>query len=96
MANIVFEWDENKNLVNIKKHKVPSEEEKTVFYDEFAGVIPDPDHSHCEERFIILGYSNKLNALVVVHTYGKNYEIFRIISHRKTTKKETKKNREVQ
>ncbi|MDD6152955.1 MAG: BrnT family toxin, partial [Elusimicrobia bacterium] len=33
MKDIRFEWDENKNKINIKKHKVSFEEAKTVFYD---------------------------------------------------------------
>ncbi len=32
MNNIRFEWDQNKNRDNIKKHKVSFEEAKTVFY----------------------------------------------------------------
>lgn len=49
-----FEWDENKNRINQAKHKVSFEEAQTVFYDERALVIDDPEHSQEEERFIIL------------------------------------------
>ncbi len=90
MNNIRFEWDNNKNLTNVKKHKISFEEAKTVFIDENARVIPDPEHSETEERFIILGISNKLKLLIVVHTYRKNDEIIRIISARKATKSESK------
>ena len=69
MNNIRFEWDNTKNLSNIKKHKISFEEAKTVFFDENARVIPDPEHSKLEERFIILGISNKLKLLIVLHTY---------------------------
>jgi len=86
MNNIQFEWDENKNLVNIKKHKISFEEAKSVFLDENARVISD---SETEERFIILGISNKLKLLIVVHTYRENDEIIRIISARKATKSES-------
>ncbi len=88
MKMIQFQWDEKKNSDNIKKHKVSFQEAKTAFYDENARVIADPEHSMDEERFIILGYSNKLNMLLVVHTYRENDEIIRIISARKATKKE--------
>ena len=52
-----FEWDENKNRSNQAKHNVSFEEAQTVFYDERALVIDDPEHSQDEERFIILGMS---------------------------------------
>ena len=90
MDNIRFEWDQNKNLANVKKHKISFEEAKTVFFDESARVIPDPEHSDNEERFIILGISNKLKLLIVVHTYRENDEIIRIISARKASKSESK------
>ncbi len=85
-----FLWDKNKNLANIKKHKISFEEAKTVFYDDNARLIPDPEHSISEERFIILGLTNKFRLLVVVHTYKENDDIIRIISARKATKSESK------
>ena len=36
MDIIRFEWDENKNEINKKKHKISFEEAKTVFYDEWS------------------------------------------------------------
>jgi uncharacterized DUF497 family protein len=88
MKHILFQWDEKKNKANIQKHKISFEEAKTVFFDENARVIPDPEHSLNEERHIILGYSIKLKILVVVHTYRENDEIIRIISARRATKRE--------
>lgn len=90
MTPIQFEWDENKNKANQKKHKVTFEEAQTAFYDENARLIPDPDHSQNEERFILLGLTDQLKMLVVVHCYRQNDEDIRIISARKTTKKEEK------
>ena len=58
MDAIRFEWDNNKNNINKKnkkKHKISFEEASTVFYDEEALMIPDPERSYEEERFIILG-----------------------------------------
>jgi len=95
MKYILFQWDQNKNIVNIKKHKISFEEAKTVFFDENARLIPDPEHSINEERFIMLGISNKLKLLIVVHTYKENDEIIRIISARKATKSESKYYHEV-
>jgi len=54
-----FEWDENKNASNRKKHSISFEEAATVFYDTEALVIDDPEHSDEEDRFIILGISRK-------------------------------------
>lgn len=90
MDMIRFEWDKNKNEINIKKHKISFDEAKTVFYDEEALVINDPEHSQEEERFIILGLSKEANLLVVCHCYRETDTIIRIISARKATKSETK------
>ncbi|MBU0474788.1 MAG: BrnT family toxin [Bacteroidetes bacterium] len=95
MNDILFQWDESKNLANITKHKISFEEAKTVFFDENARLIPDPEHSATEERFIILGLSAKLKLLIVVHTYKGNDEVIRIISARKATKSESKYYHEV-
>lgn len=89
MDNIHFQWDQSKNNLNIKKHKISFEEAKTVFFDENARLIPDSEHSVNEERFIILGISKNLKLLVVVHSYRGNDEIIRIISARKATKSES-------
>ena len=86
MDIIKFEWDENKNEINKKKHKISFEE----VYDEEALLIDDPEHSQEEERFIILGLSTKANLLVVCHCYRASESVIRIISARKATKTETK------
>lgn len=88
METIKFEWDENKNIINRKKHKISFEEAQTVFYDEEALLINDPEHSQEEERFIILGQSLKANLLVVCHCYRESETVIRIISARKATKNE--------
>ena len=84
-----FEWDENKNRINQAKHKVSFEEAQTVFYDERALVIDDPEHSEEEERFIILGMSAKANLLIVCHYCRSADSVIRIISARKATKTES-------
>lgn len=86
---IVFEWDENKNRKNKVKHGISFEEAETVFYDEEALVIDDPEHSEEEERFIILGLSDRTNLLVVCHCYRASDTVIRIISARKATKTES-------
>ncbi len=49
MKDIMFEWDEAKNKANIKKHGVSFEEAESVFFDEYALLKADPDHSETEE-----------------------------------------------
>lgn len=88
MPGLIFEWDENKNRTNIKKHDISFDEAITVFSDENAVVITDTDHSEQEERFIILGLSRNTRLLVVCHCYRENDEVIRIISARKANKKE--------
>lgn len=90
MDMLRFEWDENKNTINKEKHRIAFEEAQTVFYDEEALVIDDPEHSENEERFIILGFSKKANLLVVCHCYRESDTVIRIISARKATANETK------
>ena len=89
MDYIQFEWDENKNSINKKKHNISFEEAMTVFYDEEALVIEDAWHSESEERFIILGMSTSLKLLVVCHCYRESETVIRIISARKATKHES-------
>lgn len=84
-----FEWDERKNEINKVKHKVSFEEAQTVFYDERALVIDDPEHSQEEERFIILGMNTRANLLIVCHCYRASDTVIRIISARKATKTES-------
>jgi len=90
MIDIIFDWDEDKNLSNQKKHKISFEEAETVFYDDEAVIIDDPDHSEEEERFILLGFSKKANLLVVCHCY-RFCDTVRIISARKATTKEAQR-----
>ena len=84
-----FEWDPNKNETNRKKHGVSFEEAQTVFYDEYAILFDDPDHSEEEDRFLILGLSQREHLCIVSHCYRGEDETIRIISARKATKKET-------
>ena len=89
MKTIRFEWDENKNTINKRKHRISFEEAQTVFYDAEALVIPDPEHSQDEERFIILGMSRQAKLLVVCHCYRASETVVRIISARKATRNES-------
>ena len=88
MGGLYFEWDKIKDRENQRKHKVSFEEAQTVFLDENAIRYFDPDHSDDEDRFIMLGVSLKLRALIVCHCYRKNDTTIRIISARKADKQE--------
>lgn len=88
MNDIRFEWDEAKSRKNVRKHGVSFEEARAVFLDDNAIRFYDPDHSHDEDRFIMLGMSFKLRILVVCHCYKEDYSTIRIISARKATRHE--------
>ena len=86
-----FEWDTNKDRTNRNKHGVSFDEAMSVFYDAEALLIPDPDHSGDEDRFLILGLSSELKELVVSfceRVKEANEETIRIISARKADKDE--------
>lgn len=91
MAHIAFEWDREKNSSNQKKHGISFDEAQTVFVDENALLIHDPDHSGEEDRFVLLGLSANLQMLLVCHCYRKTDEVIRIISARKATRSEQKR-----
>jgi uncharacterized protein len=81
MKPLHFDWDENKNAINKKRHKgVSFEEAQTAF--------SDPDHSDDEDRFILLGMSERFRVLVTCQCYRDNDSVIRIISARKATKPE--------
>lgn len=85
-----FEWDENKNLNNIKKHGISFEEAAFVFSDIDAISIFDEVHSDSEERWITIGRIITHGITVVVHTerIKGEYEFIRMISARKAEKSE--------
>ena len=88
MSDLSIEWDPRKNAANKRKHGVSFEEASTVFGDERALLLNDPDHSDEEDRFILLGLSAALSTLVVCHCYREAEEVIRIISARKATNAE--------
>jgi uncharacterized DUF497 family protein len=88
MQDIQFEWDAAKASANLRKHGVAFEEAQTVFSDDWALMIDDPDHSEEEARFVLLGLSAGPRILVVVHAYRSGQNTIRIISARKATKAE--------
>ena len=88
MGNIQFAWDRRKARSNLVKHGVSFEEAQSVFLDESARLIDDPDHSGEEERFVLLGYSFRARCLIVSHCYRKSDSVIRLISARRATAQE--------
>ena len=88
MTELRFEWDPEKAGENKRKHGVSFEVAESIFADDFAVLIDDPDHSDEEDRFLLLGLSARLRTLVVSHCYRKADDVIRLISARKATRKE--------
>jgi len=85
---LLFEWDPDKAKKNIRIHGVSFDEASTAFKDDLSLTIYDPLHSEEEDRLILIGNSCKNRLLVIV--YMERRDRIRIISARKTTKKERK------
>jgi len=85
---IRVEWDPAKARINLRKHGVSFEEAETVFYDDHALLLDDPEHSGDEDRFVLLGLSSRFRVLVIVHTYRAHDAVIRLISARRATKAE--------
>ncbi len=90
MSDIKFEWDAKKASANLKKHGVSFDEARTVFFDENAKLIDDPDHSEDEERFVLLGLSSSLKVVLVCHCYREQGNVIRIISAQEASAYESK------
>lgn len=88
VAELRFEWDARKAAANKAKHGVSFEEASTAFADELALFMADPEHSHEEDRFVLLGLSSSVRLLVVVHAYREDDETIRIISARRANSRE--------
>jgi len=86
--SLLFEWDQNKAESNLAKYDVSFEEAMTVFADPLARIFPDEDHSVDEKREIIIGHSTHQQLILVDFTATEDR--VRIISARKTTRRERK------
>lgn len=86
---IEFRWDEEKNIINRKKHGVWFEEAQTVFADQGGRLFIDRV-VNCEERYVLIGQSNARRLVLVVHCCYEQDGIVRIISARIPTRRERK------
>lgn len=80
-----FDWD-NANIFHIGIHKVTVEEAEDIFFDVNNRLDDDAKHSLVEDRFIIIGKTQKGRILYQIFT-KRNGKI-RVISSRDINKKE--------
>ena len=83
-----FAWNREKATDNLWKHGVSFTEAASVFSDGDGVLLDDPEHSDDEDRFVLLGLSERLRIVVVSHALHRDDETIRIISARKATKHE--------
>lgn len=86
MSELAFDWDNHKAKVNERKHGISFEEAQTVFDDPLYVDFYDPDHSEDEERYLIVGQSNR--GLLLIVSYTEREDSIRIISAREVTRTE--------
>ena len=85
--NIEFEWDENKEIINYRKHGIHFKTAIKVFFDDNKLIWYDEEHPY-EERYDVLGKVGKV--LFVVCTFRKD-NVIRIISARKASAEEQRR-----
>jgi len=85
----IFEWDPVKAASNAQRHRVTFDEASTVFGDPLALLMPDPDHSFGEQRYVLLGMSNEGRLLVVA--FAERPPRTRLISARRATAQERRR-----
>ena len=90
LGPLAFEWNLRKAALNLAKHKVSFEEAVTAFGDPLGQIIDDPRDSADEERFVLLGRSDRRRLLVVMFTG----EAIRLISARRATPRERRRHEE--
>jgi hypothetical protein len=89
-----FEWDENKDRENIKKHGISFQEAQDIFDDPFHLSVLDKRFDYFEERWVTIGSTKEGRVIVTGHLYyltERGEEVIRIITARKATKKEKEK-----
>jgi uncharacterized DUF497 family protein len=87
VPDLRFEWDPRKDAANQRKHGISFAEAQTVFLDDRALLIEDPDDEN-EDRFVLIGLSAALRTVVVCHCYREEDSVIRIISARRAHREE--------
>jgi uncharacterized DUF497 family protein len=83
---MIFEWDENKNISNIRKHGIDFKDSSKIFTNPMITKVDDRK-DYKEKRWISLG---NLENIVVILVYTKRGKNIRLISIRKANKSERK------
>jgi uncharacterized DUF497 family protein len=86
IGGMIFEWDDAKAAFNIEKHGISFYEAASVFRDRRGILLPDIEHSHDEDRFLLIGLTGERKLLTVVHVDRK--DVLRIISARPAAPRE--------
>jgi len=71
-----FEWDDNKNIENIRKHDISFHEAQEAFYDAKGLVYADEKHSNGEKRYVCVGCAGKRIITVRFTLRGTRIRIF--------------------
>jgi uncharacterized protein len=82
-----FSWDGKKAAGNLRKHGVSFEEAASAFADSFSKRKYDPEHSFAEDRFLLVGMSERNRLLLVAHVERGDNE-YRLISARLASRRE--------
>lgn len=82
-----FEWDDEKEMLNIQKHGLDFSTAALVFGDDNRIEKYDDLHSDTEDRYITIGLIKGI-AVVVMVVYTERNKSTRIISARLATKRE--------
>ena len=91
MEKLEFEWDDEKEKINIRKHKIDFSTAAHVFSDSMRLEKYDGKHSENEDRYKVIGAINgHLLVIVVSYTMRKGERVIRLISARKAEKDERK------
>ena len=85
-----FEWDDEKEKINIRKHGIDFTTAAHVFEDKNRLELYDEAHSDIEDRYITIGIING-TAYIVTVVYTERGDAIRLISARKATERERRK-----
>jgi uncharacterized DUF497 family protein len=81
-----FDWDTGNQGKNWEKHGVTDSECEQVFFNQPLFVFADTEHSEEEQRYYVLGRTDRRRRLFVVFT--PRGDRIRVISAREMTKRE--------
>ncbi len=83
---MIFEYDENKSVINKSKHNIDFKEVQELWNDPYSFELPSPQ-SEDEDRFLVLGRIQFKHFTAIITYRNEN---IRIISVRRSREKEMK------